>query len=398
MPPRPTWKGYLKVSLVNIPVKVYPATEASATISFNQLHAECQTRINQKKWCSKCEREVTSAEVVKGYEFEKGRWVVMTDEDIAKVRTESTKVINLVQFAGDDEIDPMYVDRAYYLVPDGAMATDAYAVMRDGMQGKVGVGKVAIHGRESLVAVKPHKQGLVMYTLHHAAEIRTIDQIDELREVRGKVEPGRDEAGQAGHRELRGRARISPTTRTSTRKGCKQIIDAKVAGEEFVAPAEEAPPKVVDLMEALRRSLDQVSAGKKKTAKVEEAVGGEDARRKPQKNERHLEHGNEGCVGRRTESEDQKAKAASRSHSTSREMCCARRLSGIAAALRSQRPEQPHPLRRRIAQPVGRREPDERENRDDPDVVGQRRALVPPEEGPPEQPRRRRTWTASASS
>ena len=131
----------------------------------------------------------------------------MTDEDIAKVRTESTKVINLVQFAGDDEIDPMYVDKAYYLVPDGGMAADAYAVMRDGMQGKVGVGKVAIHGRESLVAVKPHKQGLVMYTLHHAAEIRTIDQIDELREVRGKVEPGRDEAGQAGHRELRGTAR-----------------------------------------------------------------------------------------------------------------------------------------------------------------------------------------------
>ena len=107
MPPRPTWKGYLKVSLVNIPVKVYPATENSATISFNQLHADCQTRINQKKWCPKCEREITSAEVVKGYEFEKGRWVVIDDEDIAKVRTESTKVINLLQFAADDQIDPM---------------------------------------------------------------------------------------------------------------------------------------------------------------------------------------------------------------------------------------------------------------------------------------------------
>jgi DNA end-binding protein Ku len=268
MPPRPTWKGYLKVSLVNIPVKVYPATEASATISFNQLHVECQTRINQKKWCPKCEREITSAEVVKGYEFEKGRWVVVGDEDIAKVRTESTKVINLVQFARDDEIDPMYVDRAYYLVPDGAMATDAYSVMRDGMAGKVGVGKVAIHGRESLVAVKPHKQGLVMYTLHHAAEIRTIDQIDELREVRGKAAPAEMKLARQVIESFEGELNLADY-KDEYQEGLRHIIDAKVAGEEIVAPEEEAPPKVVDLMEALRRSLDQVSTGKKKVAKVE---------------------------------------------------------------------------------------------------------------------------------
>jgi DNA end-binding protein Ku len=273
MPPRPTWKGYLKVSLVNIPVKVYPATESSATISFNQLHAECQTRINQKKWCSKCEREITSAEVVKGYEFEKGRWVVVADEDIAKVRTESTKVINLVQFAGADEIDPMYVDRAYYLVPDGSMAADAYAVMRDGMEGKVGVGKVAIHGRESLVAVKPHKQGLVMYTLHHAAEIRTIEQIDELREVRGKVGPAEMKLAKQVIESFEGPLDLMDY-KDEYQEGLQKIIDAKIAGEEVIAPEEEAPPKVVDLMEALRRSLDQVSAGKKKTAtaKVTKAV------------------------------------------------------------------------------------------------------------------------------
>ena len=98
---RPTWKGYLKVSLVTIPVRVYPATESSATISFNQLHNVCQTRIQQKKWCPHCEREITSAEVVKGYEFEKGRWVIVSDEDVQKVRVESTRVINLVQFADD---------------------------------------------------------------------------------------------------------------------------------------------------------------------------------------------------------------------------------------------------------------------------------------------------------
>ena len=134
MAARATWKGYLKISLVNIPIKVFPATESSGSISFNQLHAECQTRIQQKKWCPHCEREVPNTEIVKGYEFEKGRYVVMSEEDIEKVRPESTRVIDLVQFADAAALDPMYVDRTYYLAPDGGMAADAFAVMRDGMQ------------------------------------------------------------------------------------------------------------------------------------------------------------------------------------------------------------------------------------------------------------------------
>ena len=270
MAARPTWKGYIKVSLVTIPVRVYPATESSATIAFNQLHAECQTRIQQKKWCSTCEREITSAEVVKGYEFQKGRWVVMDEEDIAKVKTESSKVINLLQFTDADAIDPMYVDKAYYLAPEGPMAADAYAVMREGMRGKAGIGKVAIHGREYLVAVKPHKQGLVMYTLHHAAEIRTIDQIEELREVRGQVNPAEMKLARQVIESIEGDLNLSDY-KDEYQEGLRAIIEAKVAGEEFVAPEESAPPKVVDLMEALRKSLDQVSRGKKKTAKADQA-------------------------------------------------------------------------------------------------------------------------------
>jgi len=269
MAARPTWKGYLKVSLVTIPVRVYPATESSATVSFNQLHAECQTKIQQKKWCPHCEREITSAEVVKGYEFEKGRWVVVDDEDIAKVKTESTKIINLMQFTDETAIDPMYVDKAYYLAPEGPMANDAYAVMRDGMQGKAGIGKVAIHGREYLVAIRPHKQGLVMYTLHHAAEIRTIDQIDELREVRGTVNPAEMKLARQVIESIEGELNLADYT-DEYQQGLRALIDAKVAGEEVATPVESAPPKVVDLMEALRKSLEQVSGGKKKSAKVAE--------------------------------------------------------------------------------------------------------------------------------
>ena len=117
MAARPTWKGFLKISLVNIPVRVFPATDSAATISFNQLHAECQTRIQQKRWCPTCEREVPMSEIVKGYEFEKGRYVVMSEEDVSKVRPESTRVIDLVQFTDAAAIDPIYVERPYYLAP-----------------------------------------------------------------------------------------------------------------------------------------------------------------------------------------------------------------------------------------------------------------------------------------
>jgi DNA end-binding protein Ku len=272
MAARSTWKGYLKVSLVNIPIRVFPATESAATLSFNQLHAECETRIQQKKWCPKCEREVSISEIVKGYEFEKGRYVVMNEEDFSKVTVESTRVINLMQFSDDTAIDPMYVDKAYYLAPEGPTAADAYAVMRDGMVGKAGIGKVAIHGREYLVAVKPHKQGLVMYTLHHAAEIRTIDQIEELETVPRTVKPTELKLAKQVVDMFEGELNLKDY-KDEYKEELRKIIDARIAGEEYVAAeVEEAPSNVVDLMAALRKSLDAASSAKKKPARAELTV------------------------------------------------------------------------------------------------------------------------------
>ena len=281
MPPRPTWKGFLKVSLVNIAVKVFPATESAATLSFNQLHGECQTKIQQKKWCPACEREVTTSELVKGYEFEKGRWVVVSEEDIQKVRVESTRVINLVQFADDSEIDPIYVDRAYYLAPDGPMAAEAFAVMREGMAGKAGIGKVALYGREYLVAIRPQKKGMVMYTLHHDAEIRSIDSIEELSSVPTKVKPDEMKLAKQVIATFDAELNLKDYKDEYT-EGLRQIIDAKIAGEEFVAPEMQEPAKVVDLMEALRRSLDSVSTTKKKSAKAGLHVKAQKPKAKPQ--------------------------------------------------------------------------------------------------------------------
>src|ERR1700716_101164 len=267
MAARATWKGFLKISLVNIPIKVFPATESSGSISFNQLHAECQTRIQQKKWCPHHEREVPNSEIVKGFEFEKGRYVIMSDDDLEKVRPESTRVIDLVQFADAASIDPMYVDRTYYLAPDGGMAADAFAVMRDGMKGKVGVGKLALYGREYLVAVKPHERGIVMYTLHHAAEIRSIDAVEELSAVPAKVKPEEIKLAKQVIDTFEGPLNLADY-KDEYREGLQRIIDAKIAGEEIVAPSVGAPPKVVNLMEALKRSLDTVSSQKKKPAKA----------------------------------------------------------------------------------------------------------------------------------
>ena len=267
MAARATWKGFLKISLVNIPIKVFPATESAGSISFNQLHAECQTRIQQKRWCPHCNREVPNSEIVKGYEFEKGHYVVLTEEDLDKVRPESTRVIDLVQFADEASIDPMFVDRAYYLAPDGGVASDAFAVMRDGMAGKVGVGKLALYGREYLVAVKPHGRGIVMYTLHHAAEIRSIEQVDELDSVPTSVKPEEMKLAQQVIATFEGPLDLASYT-DEYRAGLQKIIDAKIAGQEIVAPAQETPAKVVNLMDALRKSLDTVSAAKKKPAKA----------------------------------------------------------------------------------------------------------------------------------
>lgn len=267
MAARATWKGYLKISLVNIPVRVFPATDAAATVSFNQLHRECRTRIQQKRWCPSCQTEVANTDLVKGYEFEKGKYVVVDEDDLAKVRTESTRVINVVQFTDAKMIDPVYVERPYYLAPDGQVAADAFAVMRESMQDKAAVGKVALYGREYLVAIQPRENGLVMYTLRHASEVRAMSEIDELKTVPASTKP--DELKLA--RQVIGNFEAGGDLtqyKDHYQEELRRIIEAKIAGEEIVAPIEEAPPKVVNLMEALRQSLERVSLNKKKAAKA----------------------------------------------------------------------------------------------------------------------------------
>jgi DNA end-binding protein Ku len=210
---------------------------------------------------------VPNTDLVKGYEFEKGKYVVLDEEDLAKVRTESTRVINVVQFTDAKTIDPVYIERPYYLAPDGNVAAEAFAVIREGMAGKAAVGKVALYGREFLVAIMPRENGLVMYTLRHASEVRAMGAIDELKFVPAKIKPDEIKLARQviGNFETEGDL---TQYKDEYQDELRKIIDAKIAGAEVVAPAEEAPPKVVNLMDALRQSLERVSTNKKKAAKI----------------------------------------------------------------------------------------------------------------------------------
>jgi DNA end-binding protein Ku len=271
MAARATWKGYLKISLVNIPIKVFPATDAGATLSFNQLHAECKTRIQQKRWCPNCQREVANTDLVKGFEYEKGRYVVVDEEDMEKVRVDSTRVINLEKFTEDTDIDPIYLERPYYLAPDGPVARDAFAVIREGMKGKAGIGKVALYGREYLIKVQPREKGMIMYTLRHANEIRSMEAIEELQDMPETVKPAEVKLAEQVMATFEGEVDLE-TYKDEYQVGLREIIDAKIEGREIVAQEVEAPPKVVNLMEALRKSLDSISNKKKTVAQMPRAA------------------------------------------------------------------------------------------------------------------------------
>jgi len=264
---RALWKGHLRLSLVTIAIRVYPATDAAGSIRFNQLHRKCQTRIVYKKWCPQCDREVSADEIVKGYEFERGQYVALEEADIKKVRPESTRIVQLQQVTSAGAIDPLLLEDAYFLAPDGKAAAESFAVMRDALEGKAAIGTVAFHGRDRLVAVEPREAGMVMFTLRHEDDVRDIGKIPELDAVPDKARPQEIALAKRVLAEYEGEIDFSKY-RDTYEDALREMIDAKIAGEEIVAPKTEAPPRVVNLMDALRKSLDQVSRDRKKPAKA----------------------------------------------------------------------------------------------------------------------------------
>ena len=262
MAARPTWKGHMKISLVTVPVQVFAATNSAAKIQFNQLHRKCDSRIKQKRWCDECDTEVTGDDIMKGYEVEKGRYVTLEDSDIERAKPESSSIIQITRVANEAAVDPVYVERPYYLAPDGEAGRQAFAVIREALAGRTGYGKVAISKQEYPVAIQARGRGIVMLTLRKGAEVRAVDDITALENL-GEA-PADAEVELA--RQVLG---TLPTTidlnafHDSYQSNIKAMIDAKVAGDEYVSNEPQAPPPVSDLMAALKQSL---AAGKSAAA------------------------------------------------------------------------------------------------------------------------------------
>ena len=166
---RPAWRGQIRLALVSIPVEIYPATKSGAQIAFHQVHEPSGKRIKYEKVVPGI-GPVDKDEIVKGYEVSKGHYVLLDPEEIESVKLESRKTLDLVQFVDEDEIEPMYFEKPYYVVPADDLAEEAYVVLRDALKDakKIGVGQMAMRGQEYVVAIKPSGRGMLMETLRYA--------------------------------------------------------------------------------------------------------------------------------------------------------------------------------------------------------------------------------------
>jgi DNA end-binding protein Ku len=247
------WKGAISFGLVSIPIKVFPSTEEKG-LSFNQLHDEDHGRIKYQRVCSKCGEIVPFEHIVKGYEYEKDRYVVLTDEELDSVPVESSRAIDILQFVDADDIDPIYYKKSYYLVPEETGAK-AYKLLREAMSedGRVGIAKVSFRDKEHLSALRFSGDVLVLETMYWPDEIREA-KFDEL-DKDAKLRP--QEVQMA-------RTLIDNLTedwnpdqyQDEYRNALLQMVEKKVAGEEIEIVEAPEPTKVVDLMEALKASVE----------------------------------------------------------------------------------------------------------------------------------------------
>jgi DNA end-binding protein Ku len=270
--PRTMWKGAISFGLVSIPIRMYPATEEKS-IRFNQLHDEDFGRIKYQRVCSVDGEEVTFEHIVKGYEYEKGKYVVMTDEDFEAVPIESSRAIDIVHFVDIGQIDPIYFQKTYYLVPEDT-GVKPYTLLRRAMaeDGRVAVAKVAFREKEHLAALRFKDDVLCLETMYWPDEIRPaeFEELDKQVSIRSQeVEMARSLIENLTD-EFR-----PEQFRDEYREALLEIIEKKAAGEEIEAVPEAEPTRVVDLMEALKASVE---ATKKKAAEPKKAPARRKAR------------------------------------------------------------------------------------------------------------------------
>ena len=266
--PRSIWKGVMSFGMVAIPVRLYLATESSSKVSFNLLCPEHRSRIKNKRYCVEGEHEVAWGDVVRGYEYEKGTYVELTDEDLDKVPLRSSKAIDISGFIKDEELPgALYYQSAYYLEPEKS-AEKPYALLNQTLQktGRVAIAKFALRDRERLVSVRPHDGALVMNTLHWPDEIRSTEDLDMPDDV--KVSPA--ELKMAENLVGMMAAEFEPEEyKDEYKQAVLKLVDAKVQKKEVIeAPEPETETTVVDLMSALKASVEKAKKGEAKTKRA----------------------------------------------------------------------------------------------------------------------------------
>jgi len=257
---RTTWNGSLSFGLVTIPVGLAPATAPKARasdVSFRTLHRECKTPIKQKRWCPVHEREVSNDELVKGWEVSKGQFVIVEDADLEAIEQRDTsRAIEISRFVPLAEVDPLFFDRTYFLAPSSAEAQRRpYVLLLNAMKetGMAAIGRMVIRGNENFVLIRPKGEALLLETLFLAEDVRSQAEIDEAVEAVAVQEPELELARQlidslVGEWE-------PEDLHSEYRQNLRKLLEAKLAGEEIAMPEPVADAPVIDLMEALKKSV-----------------------------------------------------------------------------------------------------------------------------------------------
>lgn len=262
------WKGYITFGLITIPVRLFAAARGER-VSFHQLHNVCGTRIKQQLFCPHCERVVERSEIVKGYEVEKDRYVVVGDEDLKKIAPASSDNMEIFEFVKAEGIDPIYFDASYFMVPEDA-GKKAYYLLREAMEksGYSAIAKVAMHQREYTVVVRPHPDGLLLHTMYYPEEVRQVPEFHRDESV--TVRPQEVELAEKLVQGLA--ADFDPSKyHDEYQTRVKEMIESKREGQPVEAGAPKKRAPVIDLMQALQKSLGEMPQRKPAARAISEA-------------------------------------------------------------------------------------------------------------------------------
>ena len=268
MAPRAYWKGFLRLSLVSCPIQLFPATSEREKVTFNQINAETGNRIRSRKVDEQSGEEVEQQNIVKAYQVEKGHYIEITDEELEAVALESKKTIEIDEFVPRSEIDELYYMRPYYIVPDGDVGQEAFAVIRESIakMDKVAIGRIVITTREHVIAMEPRGKGLMGMLLRYPYEVRDEKEyFDDIPNIKVK----KDMLDLAQHIIETKSGHFEPDAfEDHYESALRELIEKKSKGIKIEAPKRGEPSKVINLMDALRKSIRSEQANGRKPAKA----------------------------------------------------------------------------------------------------------------------------------